>query len=119
MCIWINNFLSIKTAGYQKVNVTPYMHCLVYHVPDHMWQYGNLLVFSGQGELHVGESLKLFIQIHTGVEKHNDDAKHAYLSSNKWDATGDLIKTEACVECLQKYAVTKRKQCCLLVWRRY
>ena len=52
----------------------------------------------------------MFIQIHTGVEKHNDDAKHAYLSSNKWDATGDLIKTEARIECLQKYAVAKRKQ---------
>ena len=49
----------------------------------------------------------MFIQIHTGVEKHNDDAKHAYLSSNKWDATGDLIKTEACIECLRKYAVAK------------
>ena len=23
--------------------MTPYMHCLVYHVPDHMWQYGNLM----------------------------------------------------------------------------
>ena len=92
----------------------PYMHCLVYHVPDRMRQYGNLWVFSGQGELG-----KLFIQILTGVEKHNDDAKHAYLSSNKWDATGDLIKTEACIECLQKYAVAKRKQCYLLVWRRY
>ena len=54
------HFLSIKTAGYQRVNVTPYMHCLVYHVPDHMWQYGNLWVFSGQGEL--GESLKI---VHT------------------------------------------------------
>ena len=33
------------------------MHCLVYHVPDHMRQYGNLWVFSGQGEL--GESLNI------------------------------------------------------------
>ncbi|KAL5487253.1 hypothetical protein EMCRGX_G019832 [Ephydatia muelleri] len=32
-----------------------------------------------------------------------------FRSSNKWDATGDLIKTEARIECLQKYAVTKRK----------
>ena len=50
----------------------------------------------------------MFIPIHTGVEKHNDDAKHAYLSSYKWDATGDIIKTEACVECLRKYAVAIR-----------
>ena len=33
---------------------------------------------------------KLLIQILTGVEKHNDDAKHAYLSSNKWDASSKL-----------------------------
>ena len=52
----------------------------------------------------------MFIQIHTGVEKHNDDAKYAYLSSNKWDATGDLIKTEARIECLRKYAVAKGKE---------
>ena len=51
----------------------------------------------------------MFIQIHTGVEKHNDDAKHAYVSSNKWDATGDIIKAEARIECLRKYAVAKRK----------
>ena len=49
----------------------------------------------------------MFIQIHTGVEKHNDDAKHAYLSSNKWDATGDLIKTG--IECLQKYEEVLRQ----------
>ena len=74
-------------------------------------------MFSGQGEL--GESLNIVVQIHAGVEKHNDDAKHAYLSSNTWDATGDLIKTEAHIEYLQKYAVAKRKQCYLLVWRSY
>ena len=55
------------------------MHCLVYHVPDHMQQYENLWVFSGQGEL--GESLKIVhtnLQVH--VEKHNDDAKQTTLS---------------------------------------
>ena len=56
----------------------------------------------------------MFIQIHTGVEKHNDDAKHAYLSSNIWDATGDLIKTEDHIECLQKYAVAKKKTMLLI-----
>ena len=40
--------------------MTPYMHCLVYHVPDHIRQYGNLRMFSGQGEL--GEPLKI---VHT------------------------------------------------------
>ena len=35
--------------GYQKKNVTPYMHCMVYHVPEMLKKYGNLRQFSGQG----------------------------------------------------------------------
>ena len=33
---WIRNFLSLgqHCQGFQKKNVTPYMHALVYHVPD-------------------------------------------------------------------------------------
>eukprot|EP00731_Ephydatia_muelleri_P024481 Em0016g752a len=67
---WINSFLSIPAEGYQKARVTPYMHCLAYHIPDQIRRYGNLRMFSGQG-----------------VEKHSDDAKRAYLSSNNPDAS--------------------------------
>ena len=35
--------------GYQKKYVTPYMHCMVYHVPTMLTKYGNLRQFSGQG----------------------------------------------------------------------
>ena len=35
-----------------------------------------------------------------GVEKHNDDAKRAYFSSNKWNASMDIIRTEARIDCL-------------------
>ncbi|KAL5469472.1 hypothetical protein EMCRGX_G030729 [Ephydatia muelleri] len=88
---WINSFLSIPAEGYQKARVTPYMHCLAYHIPDQIRRYGNLRMFSGQG-----------------VEKHNDDAKRAYFSSNKWDAAAEIIKTEARVQCLRQFAAAKR-----------
>ena len=29
--------------------------------------------------------------MHIGVEKHNDDAKRVYFSSNKWNAAADII----------------------------
>ena len=50
----------------------------------------------------------LLNSMHIGVEKHNDDAKRAYFSSNKWDAAADIIKTEARIQCLRKFAAAKR-----------
>ena len=41
------------------------------------------------------------------VEKHNDDAKQAYFSSNEWNAAADIIKTEVQIECLRKYAAAE------------
>ncbi|KAL5517740.1 hypothetical protein EMCRGX_G003349 [Ephydatia muelleri] len=35
-------------GGYEKSHVTPYMHCMVYHVPECIRRYGNLRKFSGQ-----------------------------------------------------------------------
>ena len=35
--------------GFQKKNVTPYMHCMVFHVPEMLKKYKNLRQFSGQG----------------------------------------------------------------------
>ena len=57
-------------------SVTPYIHCLVYHVPFFTKKYGTLLRFSGQG-----------------VEKINDDTKQIHHSkTNKWDATVDALQ---------------------------
>ncbi|KAL5474608.1 hypothetical protein EMCRGX_G026580 [Ephydatia muelleri] len=69
-----NGLMSIPAGGYEKSHVTPYMHCMVYHVPECIRRYGNLRTFSGQG-----------------VENHNDDAKRVYLSSNKWNARIDCL----------------------------
>ena len=47
----MNEFLELgrHCDGYQKSCVTPYMHILVYHVPDFMKAYGNIKQFSCQG----------------------------------------------------------------------
>ena len=36
------------------------------------------------------------------VEKHNDNAKRAYFSSNKWNASMDIIRTEARTDCFER-----------------
>ena len=89
--------MSIPAGGYEKSHVTPYMHCTVYHVPECIRRYGNLRTFSGQGvyiyQLMVilnGNCSAIFL-ICLGVENHNDDAKRAYFSSNKWNARIDCL----------------------------
>ena len=54
---WISLFTSIQGAGgicdgYSKANVTPYMHCTVYHVPGFMRKHGGIKTFTGQGKLY-------------------------------------------------------------------
>ena len=48
---WIRLFLSLEKdcEGFQRKNVTPYMHALVYHVPIMIEKFGNIKKFSGQG----------------------------------------------------------------------
>ena len=87
----VNDFLalgSLRRKGFDSV--TPYMHCLVYHVPFFTKKYGRLLRFSGQG-----------------VEKINDDIKKSSfknkqmrrngrcLTSSKKDGTFDLRELRA------------------------
>ncbi|KAL5468683.1 hypothetical protein EMCRGX_G029790 [Ephydatia muelleri] len=88
---WIQLFLRIKSDGHQKKFVTPYSHVMVYHVPDAIRQFGNIKQFSCQG-----------------VEKHNDDSKRNYFSSNRWDAPAEIMLAEHRLELLQQYAREKR-----------
>ena len=88
--------MSIPAGGYEKSHVTPYMHCMVYHIPECIRRYGNLRTFSGQG-VYIsidGDSewkLQCNFFICLGVENHNDDAKRVYFSSNKWNARIDCL----------------------------
>ena len=98
---WVQLFLSIKEEGHQKKDVTPYMHAMVYHVPNIIRQYGNLKQF-------IGNALYTSYLCTSGVEKHNDDAKRNYFSSNLWDAPADIMMTEYRLEVLQEYSREKR-----------
>jgi hypothetical protein len=44
-------------------SVTPYMHCLVYHVLFFTKKYGKLLRFSGQGVEQINDDIKKKISI--------------------------------------------------------
>ena len=86
---WVQLFLSIKEEGHQKKYVTPYM--------DAMIKIGNALYFFLDSYLCT-----------SGVEKHNDDAKKNYFSSNQWDAPADIMMTEYRLEVMQEYSREKR-----------
>lgn len=49
---WIETFLSMSSVvqGYQRRNITPYMHILAYHVPEMVRNNGNIKQFSRQGK---------------------------------------------------------------------
>ena len=82
---WLQDFLDVGKQcrkGYNLHNVTPYMHCLVYHVPFFIEQFGPLKNFSGQG-----------------VEKNNDIVKQIHQKkSNKWDSAMSALKTRKRLE---------------------
>ena len=83
------------------------MHAMVYHVPNIIRQYGNLKQFSCQD----WNALYFFLDSYlctSGVEKHNDDAKRNYFSSNRWDAPADIMMTAYRLEVLQEYSREKR-----------
>ena len=131
---WVNLFLSFdEWEGHQRRSITPYIHCLVYHIPEMIRRYGNLRKFSCQGahtcrvqgHTHTNTRIALFIDGYiyqkntapnlcilfscTGVEKNNDDAKRNYFSSNRWDAASDILETEYRLEKLSSYNRQKRK----------
>jgi hypothetical protein len=56
---WVNDFLALGPLGRKSFDsVTPYMHCLVYHVLFFTKKYGKLLRFSGQGVEQINDDIK-------------------------------------------------------------
>jgi hypothetical protein len=55
---WVNSFLDLGSMrqGYQ--NITPYLHCLVYHIPYFVVTYGKLVNYSGQGIEKINDDIK-------------------------------------------------------------
>jgi hypothetical protein len=56
---WVNDFLALGSLG--RKGVTPYMHCLAYHVPFFTKKYGKLLRFSGQGVEQINDDINKII----------------------------------------------------------
>ena len=82
---WVNSFLDLSSMRQEYQNSTPYLHCLVYHIPYFVVTYGKLVNYSGQG-----------------VEKINDDIKKIHHSNtNKYDATIDALKMRKRIEYLK------------------
>ena len=83
--LWILDFLNIGQKlreGYHSHNITPYMHCLAYHLPYFCEHFGPLKSFSGQG-----------------VEKNNDIVKQIHQKkSNKWDSAVSALTTRKRLE---------------------
>ena len=50
---WISLFLEIGqypiSDGYQPILITPYMHIMVFHIPEMINAHGNIKQFSCQG----------------------------------------------------------------------
>ena len=71
------------------------MHCMVYHVPECIRRYVIYESFQAKVCISIdGDSewkLQCNFFICLGVENHNDDAKRAYFSSNKWNARIDCL----------------------------
>lgn len=94
---FVTSFLDLGAhrIGYQKENVTPYMHVAVYHIPNMIKRYKNIIQFSGQN-----------------IEKLNDDVRKAHLKkSNRWDGTKEALTLEKRIEhgIKNKLERTKRK----------
>lgn len=52
----------------------------------------------------------VFLYLPTGVEKNNDTARASYRSSNRWDSSADIIRTEIRMEKMTKAGAKRAKR---------
>jgi hypothetical protein len=89
---WVNDFLafgSLARKGFDSV--TPYMHCLVYHVPFFTKKYGKLLRFSGQGVEKINDDIKK----NSSFKNKQMGRNGRCLASSKKDRTFDIRELRA------------------------
>ena len=53
----VRNWLTLFLSVYQSRHITPYMHTLIFHVPEFLNLYGSLLPFSQQGLEKLNDNL--------------------------------------------------------------
>ena len=89
---WVNDFLALGSLGRKGFDsVTPYMHCLVYHVPFFTKKYGKLLRFSGQGVEKINDDIKKIPSLKNKQMGRNGRC----LTSSKKDRTFDIRELRA------------------------
>lgn len=91
---WVKKIalLGDKLHCYKRSKVTPYMHCMVFHIPMFMEKYNSIKLFTGQG-----------------VEKNNDVARKIVLcKSNKREPAVDVLKLESRQRNLRECECLKR-----------
>ena len=69
------------------------MYAMIYHTPIFLEKFKSVKLFTGQG-----------------MEKNSDFARSTVLKSNKWNAAGDVLRTEARQWVLRSYK-HKKRQC--------
>ena len=89
---WSNDFLALRSLGRKGFDsVTPYMHCLVYHVPFFTKTYGKLLRFSGQGVENINDD----INKNSSFKNKQMGRNGRCLTSSKKDKTFDIRELRA------------------------
>ena len=83
---------------------------MTYHVPNFIRKFGSIKQFSCQGKVLKNIDVLLAITaMWKGVEKKNDDCKQVFFcSSNKWNATADILLHEEKLDQLTVYQRKKR-----------
>lgn len=79
----------MKSEGYNwTYPITPYIHMMVYHVPQMLERFQNLKQFTGQGKMNrckililvsvKNENFSYTLLYFLGVEKKHDDMRNAF-----------------------------------------
>lgn len=82
---WLSLFLSV----YQSRHVTPYMHTLIFHVPEFLNLYGSLLPFSQQGPEKLNDNLTKDYYRNTNHQE-QDALRQLLLKLNRLEELTDI-----------------------------
>ena len=91
---WVELFLKLDSTerkSYSRANVTPYMHCLVYHVTYFISKYGSLSKFSGQPTEKINDNIK---SVHHLKTNHHDSAVDAMKVQKRIETTTHLSRNK-------------------------
>ena len=102
----VRNWLSMFLLVYQTKHVTPYIHTLVFHVPEFLYLYGSLLPFSLQGLEKLNDNLTKDYFRSTNHQEH-DALRQLMVKLNRLEELSDKNmerkkQTHYCKTCKQE-----------------